>query len=238
MVEAVLLRSPLGEWAERFAAVPAAIAVAEKPFQTMVTLRVRPGAPSAAVARALGFVLPQAPSPHTASGDGNGNGNGNGNGDGNGDGDGSRDRALWLAPDEFLITSETRPSATLVALLQGALGSTEHGAAVDVSAQYTTVTLRGTETRDLLAGGCSFDLSAEQAPTGTSVHTPLAQASVIIIVTDAAAGSFELIVRSSFARYLAAWLISAAQEYTAPEYAAQEYAAPEYPQHDPISEIA
>ncbi|MBC7518314.1 MAG: sarcosine oxidase subunit gamma [Microbacteriaceae bacterium] len=195
MVEAVLLRSPLGEWAERFAAIPAAIALVEKPFQTMVNLRVRPGAPATAVENALGFALPHTPSPHTASVDGNG------------------DRALWLAPDEFLIISENRPASHLVDLLRAALGSTEYGAAVDVSAQYTTVGLRGTETRDLLAGGCSTDFSVEAAPTGTCVHSPLAQASVVIIVTDAANGSFDLIVRSSFARYLAAWLISAAQEY-------------------------
>ena len=113
-----------------------------------------------------------------------------------------------LAPDEYLLTSRSMTAGQRI----DALGDSVH-AAVDVSAQYTTISLAGAESRDLLAGGCSVDLSPEAAPTGTTVHAPLAQASVVITVTDAGAGAFELIVRASFADYLATWLTTVAREY-------------------------
>ena len=115
---------------------------------------------------------------------------------------------VWLAPDEFLILGgATSP------IDDRAGASTGTSVAVDVSAQRTIIALSGPEARDLLAGGCSVDLDASVAPTGTSVHTPLAQAGVILLVVDAEAGEFWLIVRSSFAEYVALWLLQGAREY-------------------------
>ncbi|MES2094327.1 MAG: sarcosine oxidase subunit gamma family protein [Actinomycetota bacterium] len=115
---------------------------------------------------------------------------------------------IRLAPDEFLLTSRSMTAGRLIETLGDSVD-----AAVDVSAQYTTISLAGAESRDLLAGGCAVDLAPEVAPTGTTVHAPLAQANVVITVVDADTGSFELIVRASFADYLATWLTSAAREY-------------------------
>ncbi len=115
---------------------------------------------------------------------------------------------IRLAPDEFLLTSRSMTAGRLIEALGDSVD-----AAVDVSAQYPTISLAGAESRDLLAGGCAIDLSPEVAPTGTTVHAPLAQANVVITVLDADTGSFELIVRASFADYLATWLTSAAREY-------------------------
>ncbi len=194
MVEIASRQSPLGEWAPRFAAVAPAILLSEVPFTTILNLRVRVGsAASAAVEAALGLELPRHPRHVGAIG---------------------HERAIWLAPDEFLVTSSTRSASDLGGLITAALGDRANGALVDTSAQFTVITLAGPESRDLLAGGCSTDLSPEQAPTGMSVHTPLAQASVILVVADAAAGAFLLIVRASFADYLASWLTTMAREYS------------------------
>ncbi|HAM26238.1 MAG TPA: sarcosine oxidase subunit gamma [Microbacteriaceae bacterium] len=191
--ESVTRQSPLAGWTERFSAVAPAIVLAEVPFRAMVNLRMRTGtAAASAVEAALGFALPLGPTPA---------------------GGAAGDRAVWLAPDEFLLSSGSRSASELTGVLRSALGDTANGAAVNVSAQYTSISLAGPESRDLLAGGCSTDLSPDAAPTGSSVHTPLAQASVVIVVTDAAAGAFLLIVRASFADYLASWLTMAAREY-------------------------
>ena len=87
---------------------------------------------------------------------------------------------------------------------------------VDVSAQRTTVTLSGRYARDVLAHGCSADLHPRVAPTGTCITTLLAQTGIVLQVVDAAAGDFQLLVRSSFAGYFATWVADAAAEYADP----------------------
>lgn len=186
-------KSPLDGWAERFASTAPGIVLSEMPFMTMVNLRVMPGSAAAvAVETALGVMLPRDPTRVEVSG-------------------GTDDlTVVWLAPDEFLLICGTRTADAVIDMLRSALGGSTRGAAVDVSAQRTAIALSGPEARDLLAGGCSTDLAAEVAPTGTSVQTLLAQTGVIILVSDAEAGAFLLVVRASFADYLAAWLTSAA----------------------------
>ncbi|MBC7761786.1 MAG: sarcosine oxidase subunit gamma [Candidatus Saccharibacteria bacterium] len=194
-------RSPLNDWRARFEATGPAIVLAEVPFTNTINLRVLPGTPHAdALERSLGVRLPRDRSSVARSA--------------------SADdlTVVWLAPDEFLLMSQARSAASMLEVISGSLardGLEGDGqvAAVDVSAQRTAVALSGPQSRDLLAGGCSADLSAEAAPTGTTVQTMLAQAGVIILVTDADAGAFLLIVRASFADYLATWLTTVAVEY-------------------------
>jgi sarcosine oxidase subunit gamma len=182
-------RSPLHGWAERFAVAAPAIVLTEVPFTPMLSVRVDPGSAEAERLEShWGMSLPR--SPHTIEVAPSGL------------------TAVWLAPDEFLILGD---ATSTIDDLAGASAGTS--VAVDVSAQRTIIALSGPEARDLLAGGCSVDLDAAVAPTGTSVHTPLAQAGVILLVVDAAAGEFWLIVRSSFAEYVALWLLQGAREY-------------------------
>lgn len=190
-------RSPLRGWEQRFAAAAPAVELAEVAFQTTVNLRVA-GPAASAVFAALGLAPPSSTAISTA-------------------GD---LLAIRLAPDEFLLRSGELSAALLESLVVAALGGA-HGAAVDVSAQFTAIALAGPEARDLLAGGCSTDLSAAAAPTGTSVQVPIAQTGVLVVVTDAAAGAFLLIVRSSFADYLASWLTMGATEYLGADKASQ-----------------
>jgi sarcosine oxidase subunit gamma len=203
MVELLKLarRSPLGDWRVRFEAIAPAIVLAEKPFMNMVNLRILPGTPHAdALEASLSVRLPRDRSSIESS-------------------ESADDlTAMSLAPDEFLLMSGVRSAESILEIIRGSLEGNGHGgagqgAAVDVSAQRTALALSGPQSRDLLAGGCSADLSAQAAPTGTIVQTMLAQAGVIILVTDADAGAFTLFVRASFADYLATWLTTGAVEY-------------------------
>ena len=87
----------------------------------------------------------------------------------------------------------------------------EFGTVTDVSAQRTTIVLSGPRARDLLARGCAIDLDPSVAPPGTCVSTLLAQTGVLILVER---DDVLLLVRSSFASYLARWLEDAALDLT------------------------
>ncbi|WP_373869790.1 2Fe-2S iron-sulfur cluster-binding protein [Acrocarpospora macrocephala] len=99
---------------------------------------------------------------------------------------------VWLGPDEWLVVgpSEVR--------------------GVDVSAQRTAIRVSGGRARELLAHGCGLDLHPEVFPVGRCAQTLLARAQIILI---AESDGFLVLVRASFARYLAAWLLDAASEF-------------------------
>jgi len=84
---------------------------------------------------------------------------------------------------------------------------------VDVSAQRTTLLLRGEHVRDLLSGGCSLDLHPRVFGRGTAAQTLLGQAGAVLIALDDTGTSYQVVVRTSFAGYLTAWLLDAATEY-------------------------
>jgi sarcosine oxidase, subunit gamma len=90
------------------------------------------------------------------------------------------------------------------------------GAAVDVSAQRTTLRLRGDRARDVLAKGCSLDLHPRVFATGTAAQTMLGQAAAVLIPLSDEGTDYRILVRSSFAGYLAEWLIDAAEEFGIP----------------------
>jgi sarcosine oxidase subunit gamma len=81
---------------------------------------------------------------------------------------------------------------------------------VDVSAQRTTLLLGGSRVRDVLAHGCSLDLHPSRFPAGACAQTMLAHAPVILLALPA--GEFWVLVRASFAAYLADWLFDATLE--------------------------
>jgi sarcosine oxidase subunit gamma len=95
--------------------------------------------------------------------------------------------------------------------LREAVGS--GGAVVDVSAQRTTLRLRGEHARDLLAGGCSLDLHPRVFGRGAAAQTLLGLAGVVLMALDDTGTHYQIVVRSSFAGYLTSWLLDAATEY-------------------------
>lgn len=193
MADTLTRRSPFHGYETQFANLPESATVADEPFVAMVDLWVDPtGAGGAAAAGALGVdALPIAPST-TVSG---------------------RDvTAVWLGPEEWLITSNGRGGEDLEATLRDAVS--EHGgAAVDVSAQRTTLRLRGAHARDVVAKGCSLDTHPAVFGSGSAAQTVLAQAGVVLIPLSDNGTDYRIVVRSSFARYLADWLIDAAEEF-------------------------
>jgi sarcosine oxidase subunit gamma len=123
--------------------------------------------------------------------------------------DGTR-HVLWLGPDEWLIVAEPETGPALESDIRDAIGD-GRGALVDVSANRTTLSVSGPRARDLLAFGCSIDLDERRFKPGMCVQTLLARANVIIVpVGPAVEPAFRVLVRPSFAVYLAAWLTDAA----------------------------
>ena len=164
----------------------------ERPFLTHVNLRLDPNNVKAlaSVQRALGLALPPTPNTTTA-------------------GDGLL--AVWLGPDEWLALAEHDQSNALVTDLKAAL--TGHAAsATDLSAGQTVVRLSGPSALDVLARGCALDLDPSVFPPGACFQTLLARAQVLLIAVDDAP-TVDIIVRRSFAPYVAAWLQDSGRDF-------------------------
>lgn len=185
------LTSPLAAWADRLAALP--VTASERPFRSQLTVRVSDPAAIAEMGAALGVQFPLVACTFSA-----------------GTGEFGDVEVLWLGPDEFLVVAAAGLQIRIEEALRGALGSAR-GSVVDTSAQRTTVVLEGPHVRDVLAHGCAVDLHPAAAPPGTCVQTLLARTGIVLQVTGA--DSVTLLVRSSFAEYLAAWLSDACVEY-------------------------
>jgi sarcosine oxidase subunit gamma len=187
-------RSPLAQLADQMrAAGSRAVAVAELPFTTMVNLRVAPSSEAAQrIETTLGAPLPQQCGRTSTSGG---------------------HTIAWLGPDEWLVLSEA-DAPTLVAELRAALGP-DPGSAVDVSANRTTLELGGPSARQVLEKGCPLDLHPRSFGPGQAISTTVGPVPVLLWQTNNAP-TYRLLPRSSFADYLARWLIDAMGEYAAP----------------------
>ncbi|MEW1720558.1 sarcosine oxidase subunit gamma family protein [Streptomyces sp. NPDC093109] len=182
----------------RAAAVTGArgVTLAERPFLTMVNLRVDPASEAAdRIGKTLGTPLPGRCG-HTATA-------------------GPR-TVVWLGPDEWLVLS-TDESAAVAAELGEALGGDPgSGSVVDVSANRTTLELSGPAARQVLEKGCPLDLHPRAFGPGRAVSTTVGPVAVLLQQVDDAP-TYRLYPRSSFADYLARWLIDAMSEYRGPE---------------------
>ena len=118
-------------------------------------------------------------------------------------------QAMRLGPDEWLLTHATaRPEDWEFHVDEAA---TAHaGMAVDVSAQRTTIRLRGPAARELLSSGCAIDLRPASFGRGRCAQTLLGQAPVLLVAH--ADDDLQLFARTSMAGYVVDWLVDAAQE--------------------------
>ena len=170
----------------------AAAVLGERRFVTMINLRADPAdaAALAAVRGEVGFDLPTEPNTVTR---------------------GETVSALWLGPDEWLITTSGGEDDGLLACLRSVLAG-HHASAVDVSDARSVIVLRRARARDVLAKGCGLDLHPRQFQTGRCAQTGLARASVLIHQTGAEP-AYDIYVDRSFAEYLWTWLEDAAAEF-------------------------
>jgi sarcosine oxidase subunit gamma len=163
--------------------------VSEQPFTTMVSLRADPMSPAAeAIERVLGAALPR------TAGDVGTHG---------------QHSVLWQGPDEWLVVSQTSADA-LVAALRARLADA-HAAVVDVSANRTVIELEGAAARAVLQKGCPLDLHPRVFGPGRAVTTTLAR--VPLVLWQVGPDSYLLLPRTSFADYVARWLLDAGQEF-------------------------
>lgn len=119
--------------------------------------------------------------------------------------------ALWLGPNEWLLMTtfgdETAVAAGLRQAIEGSFS-----AVTDVSQGQTVIRLSGPDVRNVLSKGCTLDLHPKVFRPGSCAQTLIAKVGVTIRRVDNAA-AFDLIVRRSFADYLAQWLKDAAGEF-------------------------
>jgi sarcosine oxidase subunit gamma len=187
--------SPLALAADRLAeatrATGGAVSLAEAPFLAQLNLRLDLKSPAAeAVGLELGVPLPTGPGTSTSG----------------------ELTVVWLGPDEWLVIGPPGSAGELEARLRSAIGA-EHASVVDVSAQRTALVVAGPRARDLLALGCALDLHPRAFGEGSCAQTMLARAQVVLLGRES--GAFWVLVRASFAAYLADWLIDASVEFSA-----------------------
>jgi sarcosine oxidase subunit gamma len=197
---------PLEAWRPAFAGLSDELAATDAdltiellPFVATLDVRLDPERVDLAVADVVGGALPTTPNTSAPIRDG---------------------RAVWLGPDEWLLTGPSTPDEESIRAVVAPLD----GAAVDVSAQRTGLRLRGAGARELLRLGCALDLRPASFPTGSCAQTLLGQAGVLLVAdrSDDGAPVMDVVVRTSFAGYVADWLLDAAEEFRPISYATDQ----------------
>lgn len=190
-------RSPLQQLCEELeSGSSAAVALREIPFLAQIGLRAEPGSPSAvALEWTLTGALPAGVGDVTELSD---------------------DRhVLWVGPDEFLLVAPdeadggTDPARTTDEL-SAALGGLP-GQVVDLSANRTTLELRGPRAQDVLDKSCRLDLDPVTFPAGSALVTLLGTVSVILWRVEQ--DTWRIMPRASFATHTARWLLDGMREF-------------------------
>lgn len=118
--------------------------------------------------------------------------------------------ALWLGPDQWLLTCPRDQVTDVMAKLAEGLGSA-HAAITDVSAGRVAFRLSGPNARDVVAKGCPLDLHPRVVKPGYVAGSVLAKITALIHLQDETV--IDLYVGRSFADYLWAWLENAGLDY-------------------------
>jgi sarcosine oxidase, subunit gamma len=204
MVEAYLRRSPLAHrglparaLAGAAARATAGVVLSERPHRCQVNLRGRAADPvfAARVMSAIALALPVVPNTTTSDGG---------------------ITALWLGPDEWLITARPGREAEIAGKLVDALGD-QFAAVTDVTEARTVIAVAGPRARDLMAKATGLDLHPRVFRAGLCAQTGVARANAILLQTldeNAPGGpGYEVFVANSFADYLWQWLEAAGADF-------------------------
>ncbi len=117
----------------------------------------------------------------------------------------------WLGPDEWLVVSPAGERPTLPTLLDDALGNV-HTSLNVLNGGYVAMRVSGRNAAALLAKGCTLDFHPRVFSAGQCAQSGLAKTSVLIAMVDDRP-TFDVIVRRSFAEYLALWLQHSGAEF-------------------------
>jgi sarcosine oxidase subunit gamma len=117
--------------------------------------------------------------------------------------------ALWIGPDQWLITCAKADVARLSARLGQAVQGM-HAAVTDISAGRTVFRLAGPSALDVVAKGCPLDLHPRVAKPGHVAGSVFAKITVLLHLREA--DVVDLHLGRSFADYLWAWLEEAGMD--------------------------
>jgi sarcosine oxidase, subunit gamma len=115
----------------------------------------------------------------------------------------------WLAPDEWLITLPGEQAWAMEKALRTGLSG--HYSVVNVSGGQTLLNLSGPNAIEVLMKSTHYDLHDRHFGIGKVVSTTFAKSQCVL--RRVAAQEWELVIRRSFADYLAAWIQDAAGEF-------------------------
>lgn len=116
---------------------------------------------------------------------------------------------FWLGPTEWLAIITNTPDNSVETTLRSTLAG--HVAIADVSGGQTLIKLSGSGVATVLKKSSSFDFQSPGFEPGHCVQTTFAKATAL--VSKQSDGSFDLVIRRSFADYLASWLLDASAEF-------------------------
>lgn len=110
----------------------------------------------------------------------------------------------WLGPDEWLLATDHHRANKLADALRDAF-ATGAGSVSSLSGGYVKFVLSGAAWHRVLAKGCTLDLAQFREQQNVCVQCGLGKATVLIAGTENGQ-AVEIIVRRSFAEYVALWL--------------------------------
>ncbi len=118
-------------------------------------------------------------------------------------------RAYWLGPDEWLLIVPDGEQSKLEQRMRDAVRG--RLSVADVSGGLVHVHLAGSDAGKVLQKSSPYDFHPRNFPPGRCVQTVFAKGSALVAAN--ADGSFDLVIRRSYADYLSGWIADAAAEY-------------------------
>ena len=118
---------------------------------------------------------------------------------------------LWLAPNEWLLIAPSESEGKIAHKLRAALDGV-FSAVTDVTHHQTILRIQGDRVLDVLRKGCSLDFHLSVFGPNRCAQTLFDNVGITILRAGPLL-SFDLIVRRSFAEYVALRIKDAAEEY-------------------------
>ncbi len=115
----------------------------------------------------------------------------------------------WLGPNEWLVLVAADAAADVQHNLRQTLAG--HFSVVDVSGGQTIINLSGDDAGLLLKKSSTYDFHPLSFAQGRCVQTTFAKA--MALIASRKDGSYDLVIRRSFADYVVQWIAIAAAEY-------------------------